>query len=223
MATKNTVWLLADSTNYYLSGGAATQTIYAGSGTPWTAESTSPYEIAQNEVLGSWTPTVAEARTLSSGGVPFSNIGAVPIYQSYDNVVETLGIQMRATTHNNAVALLRQLRQLLNRPPAFVPAVLAVTSGSNTDYSEILRATVQETTSYQTEAGFLIRAQVPWTRRAFFGLLSAGESLASSVAWTNAGTGATDNVIALSTGSGDLIYEGSPLNIEWDPTSGAAS
>jgi hypothetical protein len=217
MGTKNTIWIISGGTNYYLSGGANTQTVYAGSGTPWTSEATSPYELSLNDATPIWIPTPAPANVLYSGGPPFA-IGRQPAYRSFDTITEQVGIQMRATTKDNAIALLRQLRKALN--PSALPAVLAVTGGTNTGYTEIYSADVTERPSYLSEPDGIFRAVITWTRAPFFGLLSAGEMLVNAVTMNNTGTGTPDNVESLGTGSGDLINEGSPLNISLTPGSG---
>lgn len=209
MGTKNTVWLISGGTNYYLSGGAAGQTSYAGSGTPWTAEATSPYELSLNDAVPIWVPAPAAANTIYSGGPPFAN-GRAPVYRSYDNVTEQVGVQLRATSKDNAIFLLRQLRQVLNTALYSVPCVLAVTGGTNTGYTEIYSADVPETPSYLVEPDGVFRATITWTRAPFFGISSLS-TLINGTSFTNNGTNNTASLGAL---TGDLIYEGQPLNIK---------
>lgn len=209
MGTKNTVWLVSGGTSYYLSGGGSGQTAYAGSGTPWTAESTTPYELSLNDAVPIWVPTPAPATVLYSGGPPFAN-GRRPVYRSYDNVTEQVGVQLRATTKDNAIALLRQLRQVLNTAQYSVPCVLAVTGGTNTGYTEIYSADVPETPSYIIEPDGIFRATITWTRTPFFGVSSL-TTLINGTSFTNNGT---NNVASLGALTGDLIYEGQPLNIK---------
>lgn len=223
------IYLISGGTNYYISGGGASQTVYAGSGTPWTAQSTTPYEIAMNSTVGApWTPTAAQRQEVYGGGPPFRD-GQTPIYDSYGNVTETLTIQMRATTHDNAVALLRQLRQILNTALFSTPCILAVqpNGSTNTLHFDIYGADVQEDPRFiNEESGIsglkLVRAVVTWRRSPHGGLLSTGETLINAVSIRNTGTGSPDNVEAYSTGAGELIYEGSPLNIKFTPTTASS-
>lgn len=221
--TKNTVWLISGGVNYYLSGGASTQTVYAGSGTPWTAESTTPYELALNDLTGpSYTPQAAPGAMLFTGGIPFSAMSA-PVLRSYDRVTETLGVQMVATTKDNAIALLKQLGQILNTALYSVPCVLAVTGGTNTTYFEIYGADIQETPSYiyENPSGRVVfRAAITWIRSALGAKLSSGETLINAQTFGNTGTGSPSNVVAYSAATGDLINEGSPLNVSITPVSG---
>lgn len=218
---KNTVFLSSivsgSAVSYYLSGGASTQTVYAGSGTPWTAESTTPYELALNDVTGEiWVPANAPAVMQFSGGPPF-RMGASPVYRAYDNMTVACGVQMRGTTFDNAVALLVQLKKILNTALFGQPCALAVTGGSNTSYYEIYSADVQETKDYLMEGGgsvYVIRAVVTWTLSPVGGRLSSGETLINAVTIGNLGTGSPDNVESYGTGTGDLIYEGQPLNVD---------
>jgi len=212
--TKNTVRLIFDSVDTYLSGGASTQTEYTGSGTPWTAESTTPYELSLNDATPIWVPTAPVSQAIYGGGPPF-RIGQTLAYKNWGNVTETVGIQMRATTHDNAVFLLRRLRQILNTSLFSVPCMLAVQSGTNTAYYEIYHADIQETPAYITETTStkaIIRAAVTWTRSAFGGTTSL-TTLINGVSFANRGTSSPDNIDSYGTLTGDLVNEGQPLNI----------
>lgn len=216
MGTKNTVYLIAGGTNYYLSGQATpSQVKYAGSGTPWTVESTSPYELANNDVTGSvWVPEPAPRQTLYSGGPPFRN-GRTPISTAYDHIVEPVGIQMKATTKDNAIFLLRQLDQILNLSSA--PCILAVQGGTNTTYYEISGADVPVLPTYLSEPDGVFRATINWTRSPHGGVSSLTTLLSSSTFGN--GSGANANTKSLGAITGDLIYEGMPLNIRFTPSS----
>lgn len=226
------IWLISGGTNYYISGGSASQTPYSGSGTPWTAQTTTPYEIAMNDTAGTtWTPIAAQRQEVYGGGPPFRD-GQSLIYNSYGNSVDTVTIQCRATTHNNAVFLLRQLRQVLNTALYSTPCILAVQpdGATNVVYFEIYGADVQEDARFiNEEAGVvaagqaLLRAVVTWRRSPHGGLLSTGETLINAVSIRNTGTGSPDNVEAYSTGTGEMIYEGGPLNIRFTPTTASSN
>lgn len=212
--TKNTVWIRSQGTDYYLSG--TNHPAYTGSGSPWTSESTTPYALALNDVDGpSWAPQPAPGVPQWIGGPPFS-VGSRLLTKGYGNVTETLGILLYANSKDNAILLLRQLRAALNQAPMFVPAFVRVTSGTNTGSAEIYTADVSENPIYIQEGGatpgtFLFRATITWVRSPFFTYYATSEVLANGTSWANNGTGTPNNVIALSTGTGDMIYEGSPM------------
>jgi len=220
--------LISGGTNYYIEGGGE----YTGSGTPWTSSTGSPYEIAMNTVSGStWTPQAAVRQEVYGGGPPFRN-GSTLIYDSYGNVTETVTIQCRATSHDNAVFLLQQLRRILNTALFSTPCILAVQpdGASNAVYFDIYGADVQEDPRFlNEEAGVvaaghaLLRAVVTWRRSTHGGVLSSGETVLNAASFVNTGTGSPDNIVAYSAGSGDLISEGQPLNIKFVPTFGGAT
>lgn len=216
--------LISGGVNYYIEGGGK----YTGSGTPWTAVGTSPYGMAMNDVAGTaYTPTAATRQEVYGGGPPFRN-GQTLIYDSYGNVTETVTIQCRANSHDNAVTLLQQLRRILNTALFTTPCQLAYQPNGATSavYFEIYGADVQEDQRFvNSEAGAvaagnaLVRAVVTWRRSPHGGLLATGETLLSASSFGNTGTGSPDNIVPYSAGAGDLIYEGSPLNLKFTPTS----
>lgn len=213
MAFDNVVYLISGGTNYYLSG--STVNSYTGSGTPWTAENTSPYRLSLNDGSPIWVPTQAPAVPVFGGGPPFRN-GQTLLYRSVANHTESVGVQMYASSADNAAALLRQLRLILNTALYSVPCILAIQTGTNTAYYEIYTADVVETASYVSEGPAslcIIRASITWVRSFAGGRLSTGETLINAVSYGNTGTGSPDNIAAYSTGAGDFIYDGSPLNI----------
>lgn len=223
----NNYWLIttiAGSTvNYYLSGGGASQTPYSGSGTPWTAQATTPYEIAMNDVTGQrWTPQIPPQVPILGGGAPLG-LGQTVLGTGYNSVTEQVPIQLKGATHNSAVFLLRQLRQILNQASFSVPAVLAVqpNGSTNVTYYEILYGDVQEDPRFiNDEAGSgVMRALITWTRTPFGGNLSTGETVLNGVLYTNTGTGANNNTQAFSAGTGELVYEGQPLNLTYGTSS----
>jgi hypothetical protein len=213
MAFDSVVYLISGGTNYYLSGSTVNR--YTGSGTPWTAEATSPYRLSLNDGTPIWVPTQTPAAPIWGGGPPFRN-GQALIYRTFPNQTESVGIQMYANSADNAAALLRQLRQILNTALYSVPCILAIQTGTNTAYYEIYTADVQEITSYLTLGSSTVhevRATITWTRSFAGGRLSSGETLINGATFTNTGTGANNNTQAFSTGAGDFIYDGSPLNL----------
>lgn len=218
MGTKNTVALISEGVTYFLSGAG---TDYTGSSSPWTVESTSPYSLSMNDVTGAaFIPSPPPPQAIFSGGPPFS-LGRTLLYSGYDNVTETFGLQLNATTKDNAIALLNQIRNAMSTALFSQPPILSVKSGTNTGYYEILIAHVPENSLYLKEPDGQWRAQVTWTRRPLAST-SALTTLQNGITVTNSGTGANNNTRSLSTLTGDLQYEGEPLNIKIDPVTGGA-
>lgn len=221
MGFDNVVFIRSEATNYYLSG--STKTAYTGSGTPWTAEATSPYRLSLNDLTPIWVPGPALTNIITEGGPPFVT-GRLPLYRSYDNVTEQVGVLMYANSADNAVFLLRQLRQILNTALFSLPALLSVQGGTNTTYYEIYGGDVVETSSYLAEGNttnVVIRATITWTRAAHGGVTSL-TTLQNGITVTNSGTGANNNTRSLGALTGDLIYDGMPLNVKLSPDVGAS-
>jgi len=218
--------IIASGTTYYLAGGGAAQTPYNGSGSPWTAQTTTPFELALNDETGSiWTPAPAPTMPILGGGPPF-RLGKSLIGKAYDTVQESVGIQLRATSPDNATALLRLLRQILNTTLYDTPAILAVQPDgfTNTTYCEILYADVPESPAYIVEnvsGAAIFRATITWVRT--IGSAGALTTLVNAVSIRNRGTSSPDDVESLGSPVGDLVYEGQPLNIKLTPTAGAIS
>jgi hypothetical protein len=185
-----------------------------------------------NDTAGStYTPLAPLRQEVYGGGPPFRN-GQTLIYDSYGNVIETLVIQCRASTPDNAVTLLQQLRKILNTALFSTPCQLAFQPNGHTNavYFEIYGADVQEDARFVNQeadaanaGSALIRAVVTWRRSPHGTLITAGETVLSALTFTNTGTGANNNTQAFSAASGDLIYEGQPLNISIKPASVGAS
>jgi hypothetical protein len=217
MAAPNTVAIISGGTTYNFWNASGTRTPYAGSGTPWTSAATSPYTLSNNDATPDWVPGPAPASIIATGGPPFS-LGSRPLYVGYDTIQESVGVQLYATTKDNAIALLNQLRQILNTTLFSTPALLSVKGGTNTGYAEILWADVSELNTYIEEVdGRVFRATITWRRAPFF---SAGSltTLINGLTYTNAGS--SNNTRSLGAITGDLLYEGSPLNILIAPASG---
>lgn len=220
--SKNTVSLTHSSINgsdLFLSGGGASQTTYAGSGTPWTAESTSPYEMSRNDETGNdWVPTPPEPTVYFLGGPPFS-LAAMVAGESYPPVTQdTIGVQMKATTKDNAFALLQQLRDAVAAGAGPIQSnrcILSITGGTNIAYWYILGGKVQETGSYidtaSDSSSVTLRATITWYRTSFGARLTPETNLSSS-SMANAGTGSPDNIVAFAAAAGDMTQEGSPCN-----------
>lgn len=185
-----------------------------------TAASTTPFSIR-----GNWLLAAAEQQPILSGGPPFS-VGSRPLYLGYDNVTETIPIAVQGSSHFNAVAKLQELKRAINTTLFSTPALLSVLPDGSSIimYSEILYARVAEVPdgggfdawqAFDSE----LWAEITWVRAPFFS--PAGlTTLQSGVTYTNSGTGVNNNTQSLTTISGDLLYEGSPLNIKIDPVTG---
>lgn len=202
----------ADGTTYHLAGTGAS---YTGSGSPWTSQATSPYQLSMNDRTPVWTPTAAPPLVALDG-------------RGLGPVEEAVGLQMYASSHDNAVALLRLLRRALNTATLTRPCILGVQpdGASQTVYYEILSATVQETTDFiNQEAAVgtkILRATITWVRSPLGGRLSSGETLINGVSVSNTGTGSPDNVESLgSSGTGEHYPEGGPLNVRITPSAGS--
>jgi hypothetical protein len=208
--------LISGGTTYYLAGGGLAQIPYAGSATPWTLQTTTPFELSLNDITPTWTPVPAPSVPILGGGPPF-RLGRSIIAKSYDTITEQVGIQMRATSLDNAVALLRMLRQILNTTLYDSPCILAVQpdGATNTTYFEILYADVPETPDYITEnatGAAIFRATITWVRT--IGSAGALTTLINAVTIENRSSGSPDNVESLGTLAGDLVNEGQPLNLK---------
>lgn len=215
MSFDNSVSIISGGTTYFLSG--STKTAYTGSGTPWTAENTSPYRLSLNDATPIWVPQAASAAMQYTGGPPF-RLGAAPVYRGYDNLTESVGVHMYATSADNAIFLLRQLRQILNTALFTYPPLLAVQSGTNTTYYEIYSADVQETSGYLVEGNStaqFMRATITWVRSPLGGSASLTTAINAQTFTNNNSAGGAN--LTLGTITGDLANEGQPLNITITP------
>ncbi len=215
------MYLVFGGANYHLAGTGAK---YTGSGTPWTSQSGSPYELAMNDATGErWTPLAPEPKVTWGGGTP-----ALPLYIDYDNVTETIPVQMTGSSFDNAVALKQQLQEILSTASILTPITFAVkpNGSTNTGYYEIYSARLQENARFITDeaavagaGNAVIRATITWTRSPFAADLSTGETTLNGASFTARGTSSPDDVEAFaSSPSGDLIYTGQPINATITPT-----
>lgn len=201
-----------------ISGGTILYLVNSGGvptpGGAATAAATTPWAIRLEE----WTPQAAPPSPIWSGGPPFAD-GRALISQSYDAVTETIPLILVGSTHDTLVARLQQLRRLATAALFATPALLLCQPSGATSpvYFEILSANVQERralNSLSVAEGYpTVWVDLTIVRRPFGGRLTSGETLLSAVTFGNTGTGSPDNVEAYSTGAGDLIYEGQPLNL----------
>lgn len=224
------VWIIdADGVSIYLSGRGGQ--VYTGTDTPWTAQSTTPFKLANNDKTGNvWTPSAPPPIVIERGAPPF-RVGADPVVRGYGNVDEPIGFQGYATTHDAMVGLLRLLRRALGSALTSRPAILAVQpdGASQPAYFEILSAWVQEQadstmggearSAAQLAAGAraVLRGVIQIRRTPFAGRLGGGETVINGVTVANTGTGGTANTASMGTsGSGDQTTAGGPLNVTVD-------
>lgn len=203
---KSTVWIRSEGVNYYLSGGGPGQTAYAGSGTPWTAESTTPYELAY-ESAPSYVTTAAPGALVTSPGGAFA-WGASLVGAGYDRVTESIGVQCTATTNDHAIFLVRQLQQILTSGRRTYNPTLAVQGGTNAAYFEILWGDVAlspDTPLLPAGALFVTLTIV----RQPHGMPATPTTLLNGVTFTN-----NDTAISLGALTGDLLSEGQPLDLD---------
>lgn len=206
------VRILSGGSTFYLVNSSGTPT----AGGAATGAGTTPYSVNAAE----WTLSASPRQVIYSGGMPF-RVGATPLYVGYENVVETINIGLRGSSADNTISLIRQLRQILNTALFSTPAVLywQPHGASQPTHFEIYSADVQETGEWNNPAaGFVdVLCRVTWTR-SLGGRLSSGETLLNAVSFANTGAGA--NIQSLgSSGSGELAYDGQPLNITIAPVS----
>lgn len=210
------VRIISGGSTYYLVNSSGSPT----AGGSATGASTTPYSIQAAD----WTLTAAPRQTIYAGGPPF-RVGSSPLYSGYGNVTETLGIGIMASSANNMAELIRQLRRILNTALYDTPAVLywLPTGATSPTYFEIYSADVQEVGDWNNPAAGFTQALVNVTiMRGIGGRLSSGETLLNAVTFNNTGTGGTDNLASLgSSGAGDLVNDGQPLNVQITPASGS--
>ena len=180
---------------------------------------TSPFAIGEK-----WTPVVARAETVYSGGQPFSS-GQRPLYSSYANVEDTIPIAIVGSSADNAAQLLQQLKRALMTATCSTPAIWQMRPGAATNYifADVYEASVQETADEgltPIEGGYNITAEITLRRSPFFGVEQLA-TLLSAQSFTNKPSA---NVVSLGSLYGDLVYEGQPLNFTIaKPTSAAAA
>lgn len=176
------------------------------------------YEFANNPVTGQgWTPAAAQAQTLTTGGAPFVAEALVAL-ESYQNIEETIPIQIKGANHNAIVASLRALRIVLYAASENAPARLSFqpdNATSGTTYF-IWQGRVQEDYRFvYDEAGRGTLRGTMVIRRSVWGVKdgSTGTSLGTGTIG-NIPSGAPSNLIAFSSLAGERIYNGQPLDVK---------
>jgi hypothetical protein len=213
MAHENRFITSTGTSIYFAAGGANPAVAWNGSSptTPWTSQSTTPFEIGMNDVTGQrWLPVEASATTA------FAGRSLIPVsYLSYPNVDDPMPIQIRGTTQDAMIAALRLLRQELRTASYSKPARLALKPDGQTNvaYSEIYKVDVAINPLFiNDENGVqVLRAVLLLTRAPFFSNSASGATALTSGSHTNQAGSNTRNLPT--TPSGDLTYEGQPMNI----------
>jgi hypothetical protein len=164
-----------------------------------------------------YTPRAAEASVLYSGNQPLA--------LSYGNVEESFSLMITSeVSADECVAKKRALELALNTALFTTPCVLSLKAKeqTNTAYTEVYRAKIQEGPEFigRESGAYVMRVSGMWTRAPFWGLLSNGETLLNAVSFQNQFSGSPDCFATFSAGLGDLIYEGSPLNLDITVTNG---
>jgi hypothetical protein len=209
---RSTVWHLHN----------ATKAQYTGTGTPWTSASTTPFRLANADTTGpQWAPKAAPPVPQYSGGPPFISRTTL-VAQEYADVDEIIPLHVYASSHDNAAAAIRVLRQQLTAALALGPCYLGwkPNGATNTLYYEITAAQIQENPRSLNDElpTHAVRCQLTCHRSALGGHLSTSATpvTAAAVASTsfgNAPNSATPNIRAFANVSGDLAYSGQPLNL----------
>lgn len=192
--------------------------VYSGTGTPWTTQGNSPFQIAMNQVTGPiWTPQAPTPNTVFGGGGPFRH-GSSPVYNSYGNVEEDIPIQIRATSHNNAVAALRLLRIELQQALYLGPLIFVFQpdGATNAVMYEISSASIQENAiSLNQEAKTnTFRAVIHIVRQPLGGGTALTTPINNVTVVNNSTSGSNVNLVSLNTLTGDMVNEGTPLNVK---------
>lgn len=193
----------------YLHGSA--QVAYSGSGTPWTVSSTTPFQIANNDITGPRFVLTAPPHTpVQAGGGLFSP-WATSLAMTSANRTIVVPVQAMATTDANLMVLINVLRRYLfdviQRSGGLSFIVLYA---GKTVQMRVENAVFQETMHFwNDEAGnLLLRGTL--TLECRIGTASAGVTLGSSTTITNA----VANTSLLAGIEGDWRYLGQPLEIE---------
>lgn len=181
---------------------------------------TTPFSVGQG-----WTPKVAEPKLLLMGGPPMAN-GQRPYSQAYENVEETIPIEVAGRDADEVAAALQILNVELGGATTTTPIVWRhrPTGASNEVYAEIYAGTVQPAVVGDAlspvEGWSDVAATLTLVRSPFFG----ADALMTPVSAQAVTNGASGNVFSLGDVFGDLALEGQPLNVSLaKPASGTAA
>lgn len=197
--------LIASGTTYYL----INSTGVPSAGGAATGASTTPYMVLDDPdagfVWGLNTPP-RPPTPFGSSSFGWPDVTDQPMY-----------IAIAGTNHDTVASNVRQLYQIFNRAFYDKPVQLYFSPNGATSpiYFNIIDAQIDLVNDQVNPFSGVVNsvvARVTITRSPFGGRLTTPETLINAVSFANAGTGAPDNVDAFTTGSGDMIYEGSPCN-----------
>lgn len=168
-------------------------------------------------------PTVAAPKPLWQGGAPLAN-GAQALAESYENVEESIPIEVSGLDADNVAQSLQLLKRQLSGASFSAPTIWRHRSvgGSNEVYAEIYSGWVQEETTTDDEITAVegwadVAATLHIVRSPFFGAYELFRSL-------DGASVTSGDSVSLGDLLGDLQDEGEPLVIELaKPTSGTAS
>lgn len=178
---------------------------------PWQHPNTTPLEIGMNSATGQlWTPSESVPISVFAGSLPLPRS-----FLSYPMVVDPMPIQIRANSHNLAVAALQYLKNQLRSVSYRFPAKLAFQpdGASEVAYTDIygVRFDVNPLFINDENGQGLLRCVMHLDRAPLFSNLGAANSLFDTT-HTNMATLAYPTVQ-----EGDLLYEGQPINIRITP------
>lgn len=210
---------IAGGTTYYLKPSGQARTAFTGTGTPWTASSTTPFAIQQDDVTGprlSLRPAVGQR--IVGIGPAIATLTTTDI--TYETIEREIPIGISATTRENALDAKQVLMRALDTWSVGLPAQLSVKPDGVTAavYWEILGASWADTDiSWNDEMrATLLRGVITLLVRPFGGKdADSGDLIFSSQSFNNTVT--TDTRSMGSTGAGDLTNEGQPLNLAISP------
>lgn len=101
------------NTNWFLRGTAVVT--YTGSGTPWNTRSTTPCEIANNDVTGERFVLAADPGVpFLDGGPPFNDWPGAAGFARGNRTI-AIPLQLRSSSESNTAYLLSEFRNFLNR------------------------------------------------------------------------------------------------------------
>lgn len=213
MAHENRIITSAGTNIWFAAGGAIPAVKWNGTSpaTPWTSQSTTPFEIGLNDTTGGkWTPQEAVPVDVYAGDTPLPRTT-----QSYPRVVETIPVQIWGTTHDAIVAALRLLKHELRSISVGAPALFVFDpdGATNAAYTEIYSASAQPNPLFINDENNqgMMRVALTIERSPFFSNLASGVTALSSGDHTNQAGSNTRNLP--SSLNGDLANEGLPMNI----------